>query len=75
VAISPCSRRCARAALAIVINTVGAPSKWVTPSWSKSQIKRELYLAGLRSAPPPVTTDAGALEDSARQRLDAGPSW
>jgi isopentenyl diphosphate isomerase/L-lactate dehydrogenase-like FMN-dependent dehydrogenase len=35
----------------------------------------EIYLAGIDGTLPPFTTDAGALEESARQRLEPGPFW
>jgi isopentenyl diphosphate isomerase/L-lactate dehydrogenase-like FMN-dependent dehydrogenase len=42
---------------------------------SFSAYQSEIYLQGLAGALPPLTTDAAALEDSARQRLDSGPFW
>jgi lactate 2-monooxygenase len=35
----------------------------------------EIYLHGLADVVPDFTTDASALEDSARQRLEPGPFW
>src|SRR5690348_6620242 len=35
----------------------------------------EIYLAGLRGTVPAFTTDAGALEESARRRMEPGPFW
>jgi len=35
----------------------------------------EIYLNGLAGVRPDFTTDAGALEESARQRLEPGPFW
>jgi len=35
----------------------------------------EIYLQGLNGVVPPFTTDAGALEESARQVLEPGPFW
>jgi lactate 2-monooxygenase len=35
----------------------------------------EIYLQGLEGSLPPFTTDAGRLEESARQRLAPGPFW
>ncbi|MFD7653944.1 lactate 2-monooxygenase [Actinosynnema sp. NPDC059797] len=37
--------------------------------------QNEIYLQGLAGAVPPFTTDPGALEESARERLGPGPFW
>ncbi|QFZ17129.1 lactate 2-monooxygenase [Saccharothrix syringae] len=37
--------------------------------------QNEIYLQGLAGNVPPFTTDPGALEESARERLGPGPFW
>ncbi len=43
------------------------------PPFASYQV--EIYRAGLLGTPPAFTTDANALEESARQRMEPGPYW